>query len=346
MAGICCALNCIASPLASAKKAPGPLLSPRQGRLAFIKQSIDFGQVPQGSIVTHAFYFTNTGSAPLHLKAIHSPCGCTIVTPPERDTFAPQEGGAITVSLNTDHFIGPVKKAVSVVSDAGSSLQQLLVLAADVVPDYRVEPPIIAYGAGEEGGEILSRAKQVTITGLNAEVPYKILGISYNSSLLEVSYREERINRWQLLVRLRPGEFTGVLKEKITVASNNLHKPRMDIYVSAHQLPPIRSHSSYLDFGPLGKGQQTKRVLTLSSSGEFTVSLERSLFNLNGEEENNRSLALTAQLSALAAKQHKVVFTLNNSSEARGNIHGKLWLRTSNNRQKLIAVDFYGYLTE
>ena len=45
--------------------------------LKFNEETWDFGEIPQGTPVTHSFEFTNTGKEPLVISMVDKSCGCT-----------------------------------------------------------------------------------------------------------------------------------------------------------------------------------------------------------------------------------------------------------------------------
>ena len=46
-------------------------------KIEFAEPKFDFGKVPAGEIIKHAFAFTNTGDQTLEIKDVRPSCGCT-----------------------------------------------------------------------------------------------------------------------------------------------------------------------------------------------------------------------------------------------------------------------------
>ena len=82
-------------------------------KIKFEENSLDFGRVKQGKILTHVFIFNNTGDAPLIIKRVRTSCGCTAALVSEKE-IAPGGKGEIKVSFNTRGFEGKVNKYVYV----------------------------------------------------------------------------------------------------------------------------------------------------------------------------------------------------------------------------------------
>lgn len=67
--------------------------------VALKESEFDFGKIPQGKPVTHIFYFTNIGNAPLILDNVQASCGCT--TPVwSKEPVAPGATSKIDVGYN------------------------------------------------------------------------------------------------------------------------------------------------------------------------------------------------------------------------------------------------------
>jgi hypothetical protein len=77
----------------------------------------DFGTIPEGPKVTHAFTFLNTGNEPLIISNAQASCGCTS---PEfsKDPVLPGQKGTITVTYATEGRPGSFTKSVYLTSNA------------------------------------------------------------------------------------------------------------------------------------------------------------------------------------------------------------------------------------
>jgi hypothetical protein len=73
----------------------------------------DFGTVNEGDVITKAFSFTNTGTAPLLITEAKSTCGCTIPHWP-REAIPPDSSGVVLVNFNTIHRTGAQLKEVTI----------------------------------------------------------------------------------------------------------------------------------------------------------------------------------------------------------------------------------------
>ncbi len=92
-------------------------------KIEFKTETVDYGEIDKGSDGVRVFEFTNTGDAPLIISSVNSSCGCTIPKKPE-DPILPGKTGEIQVKYDTNR-IGPIRKAVTVISNADTPTKVL-----------------------------------------------------------------------------------------------------------------------------------------------------------------------------------------------------------------------------
>ena len=115
---------------ATAEEADGP-------QITFAEASHDFGDIEQGTKVSHTFEFENAGTEPLILSNVLTTCGCTATDWP-RDPIAPGDGGKIEVSFNSAGKMGKQNKVVTVVSNAVNAQERVKIIT-NVLPKKEAE---------------------------------------------------------------------------------------------------------------------------------------------------------------------------------------------------------------
>lgn len=86
--------------------------------ITFKNLTYDFGTVANGSKATYEFEFTNTGTSPLIISEVKSPCGCTTPSWPKEPLVA-SASGVIEVAYDTKRT-GLATKKVTVMSNANT----------------------------------------------------------------------------------------------------------------------------------------------------------------------------------------------------------------------------------
>jgi hypothetical protein len=85
----------------------------------------DFGQIKQGSPVTHEFTFTNKGEVPLVISTVQASCGCT-VTSYTKDPIAPGGEGFVKATYNAAN-VGQFTKTVTVNANTAEGVAKLTI---------------------------------------------------------------------------------------------------------------------------------------------------------------------------------------------------------------------------
>lgn len=103
-----------------------------QGVIKFKSESHDFGKIEEGTVATHIFEFTNTGTAPVVISNASPSCGCTT---PEwtKEPVMPGKTGKVTAAFSSAGRPGVFSKTVTVISNAETA-QIVLSFKGEVVP--------------------------------------------------------------------------------------------------------------------------------------------------------------------------------------------------------------------
>ncbi|RDK84683.1 DUF1573 domain-containing protein [Marinirhabdus gelatinilytica] len=95
-----------------------------QGKFEFKTETIDYGKVAKGSDGVRVFEFTNVGDQPIVVTDVKSSCGCTIPKKP-KGAVNPGETGQIEVKYDTQNKVGPIRKTITVYSNASEPVKAL-----------------------------------------------------------------------------------------------------------------------------------------------------------------------------------------------------------------------------
>lgn len=101
-------------------------------KIVFAEDTHDFGDIEQGTKVSHVFNFENAGTQPLILSNVLTTCGCTATDWP-RDPVAPGDAGKIEVSFNSAGKMGKQNKVITVVSNAVNAQERVKIIT-NVLP--------------------------------------------------------------------------------------------------------------------------------------------------------------------------------------------------------------------
>lgn len=89
--------------------------------IKFKSETHDFGTLKEGDPAETEFTFKNTGKEPLIIQNAKASCGCTVPYWP-KEPIEPGKSESIKVSYNTKGRPGPINKAITVTSTAGTTV--------------------------------------------------------------------------------------------------------------------------------------------------------------------------------------------------------------------------------
>ena len=102
------------------------------GKISWNKEEHDFGQIIEGDVVSHTFFFTNNGEGPLSILKTESRCGCTVANY-SKEPVMPGETGEMSVVFDSRERLEDQSKAV-IVHCNGTPRKTALVVRAFVKP--------------------------------------------------------------------------------------------------------------------------------------------------------------------------------------------------------------------
>lgn len=106
--------------------------------ITFEKSDHDFGNIGEGKgPVTCTFTYTNTGSSPLALITVNTPCDCTTTDFSPRP-LAPGKSGKIKVTFNPKGRSGQFNSTITVRTNIrrpdGKKQKETLTISGNVIP--------------------------------------------------------------------------------------------------------------------------------------------------------------------------------------------------------------------
>lgn len=234
----------------------------------FEANSHDFGNVPRGAHVEHAFVLSNIYQENLHIAQVKSSCGCTSPRI-EKQNLKTYEKGAIICEFNTRSFIGPKSAVVTVVFTAPYYGEMQLMVKGKILSDIVTEPSEIQFGELDRGTE-KSTSVRVTYTG---NKPWEIIDVrSANQHLGVKLNRVEKKGpvEYEMLVRLKDSAPAGDFSDQIVLVTNDDEYNLITIPVRGNVLPPLVMPVS-VELGTFKSGQSKTSNIVIKSNQDFEV---------------------------------------------------------------------------
>src|SRR5436189_656819 len=118
--------------------------------LMFQELSKDFGSVPRGPTLQHAFPLRNNTGDVVRIAGLRVSCGCTTATA-VRYVLQPGEESAVVVQMDTTRFTGAKSVTIYVTFDQPHGDEVRLWVRANARDDVSVSPDTLAFGQVPRG---------------------------------------------------------------------------------------------------------------------------------------------------------------------------------------------------
>jgi hypothetical protein len=99
------------------------------------QEKFDFGEIPDGTEVTHIYEISNVGTDTLKITDVETSCGCTRPNLSPGDKIVPPNGTSkIKITFNSRGRVGPNEKTITVFTNDPSEPTKNLLLVGRVLP--------------------------------------------------------------------------------------------------------------------------------------------------------------------------------------------------------------------
>lgn len=200
-------------------------------KIAADKQIFDFGSIPQGKKLTHAFIIRNAGDAPLTIEQVTTSCGCTAAASSQR-TLPPGATSEIKATFDSTNFRGSVHKTVQVRSNDPKTPVYIFTLQGTVIEQIVVAPLQLNAGTVKAGGR-----HELTITLENhGDKVLNINAVKSPSPQIQATIKKSRLKPGEsttIKVSISPRNEDRLVSGYLTISTDNPAKPEITVPVFA-----------------------------------------------------------------------------------------------------------------
>lgn len=147
-----------------------PAVAAARGALEWQEKTIELATTFKQEDVKAAFVFRNTGDQPVTITSVNSNCDCTTAEL-EKKTYAPGEGGRITVMFEVGDYMGLHDAHILVTTDTPSAPPADLILRIHIPEYLRLEPHMAiwpVHGAASQKDLVCVASAQESVRVLEA----------------------------------------------------------------------------------------------------------------------------------------------------------------------------------
>lgn len=243
-----------------------PARLPRTGHrdLVVDRGEHDFGAAPQDAVRTTTFTYTNRGTAPVEGIAARGECGCNVVSV-SHPTLAPGASGTLEAEFNTLTLGGHLTKRIHLYSSDPSRGEVVIPLRIAIVEGMILRPAGLTYGDVRLGTRPTQsfqlkwyegHGKPFAITSV--EVP----GFDFAVQITPYEDPKDPLWRgWSVSLGFEQAPPLGMFSAEVLVRTDDEHKPRLTLPLSANVCGKIWMQSRTLSFGAFTEGDERTATL-------------------------------------------------------------------------------------
>lgn len=196
------------------------------GGLKWEQNQIELHPVPGDATAVGTFRYFNDGKEVVHIKSVHTSCGCT-TTSKMKDVVAPGESGEIAATFKIGGSTGVQQKTVQVETDDASAPLTVLTLRAVIPQMLELKPSFVYWENGEP-----AKAKTIAVK-MAKESGAKNINVS--SSSADFSTKVASAGQNQFEIQVQPRDTSHPANATLTVQPDNGGKP---FYATARVITP------------------------------------------------------------------------------------------------------------
>lgn len=197
--------------------------------LKWEQTQIELHPKPGDPSAVGSFKYHNEGKETVHIKSVHTSCGCTTATR-AKDDIAPGESGEITATFKVGSSTGPQQKTVQVETDDPAAPVTVLTLRAIIPQLVELQPSFVYWDANETPTPKVIKVKTAR------ELNVKNLNVTSSSPDFETKVTSAGTNEFK--IEVQPHDTSRAVNATLTVQPDNGAKP---VYVIARVVSPAKS---------------------------------------------------------------------------------------------------------
>lgn len=255
-----------------APMAATPALAQGWVNIVFPNREHNFGTVARGSKIHHSFKVVNTLQQEIHIVTFRPKCGCTDVKLGAQ-TIPPGTQTVIEAVVDTTKFVGPKESGLTLVIDRPVFQEIDFRLNCFIRGDLTLTPGEVNFGVVNRSG---GKAEGISLLYVGAQTDWAVTKMQTLSNHVTARLTEQPRSAgspitYALSVTLNPSAPVGILKDEITLFTNDPTSPTIPVSVSAVVQSNVTVTPSVMALGQVRAGESIERTILVRSNQPFLV---------------------------------------------------------------------------
>jgi hypothetical protein len=248
--------------------APAPAASWADG--LFEELSKDFGSVPRGPTLTHAFRLKNTTDRTVRISGIRVSCGCVSAMAATNE-LAPGKSTIVQANMDTRRFSGVKSVTVYVQFDLPQWEEVRLWVQANARDDISVQPEALSFGRAKRGS-VPTNSVTVSFVG---NPQWAISEVEKESHYIETSLKELRRDAsevsYQVTARIRADAPIGKWYSDLWLKTNDPAIPKVRVPLTVEIESGLTLSPSTVMLGQVQPGAEAQRKVIVRGVKPFRI---------------------------------------------------------------------------
>jgi hypothetical protein len=236
----------------------------------FDELSRDFGSVPRGPTLTHAFRVTNRIGQPVRIGGVRASCGCVSVSVQQAD-LAPGQSTAVVAEMDTRRFTSVKTVTIYVQFDHPQWEEVRLWVQANCRDDVTITPEALAFGQTKRGGAPTSRIDVSFLGNGNWQITEAACDSNYVQTQVQELRRDATEVRYQVAARIRPDTPVGKWYTDVWLKTNNTAIPRVRVPLTVEIESALNVSPAVANLGEVKTGAETERKVIVRGVKPFRI---------------------------------------------------------------------------
>jgi hypothetical protein len=253
--------------------APAPARAQGWINVVFPNREFNFGTVARGSKVHHSFKVVNTLNQDIHIVTFRPKCGCTDVKLGAQ-TIPPGTQTVIEAVVDTTKFVGPKESGLTLVIDRPTFQEIDFRLSCVIRGDLTLTPGEVNFGVVNRSG---GKNEALNLQYVGGQPDWGITRMQTLSPHVTARLTEQPRSPggtqvvYALAVTLNPSAPVGILKDEITLFTNDPTSPTIPVSVSAIVQSNVTVTPSVMSLGQVRAGETLERTILVRSNKPFSL---------------------------------------------------------------------------
>lgn len=194
--------------------------------LVWEQKQIDLHPAAGDATAVGSFKYKNTGDKPVHIKSVHTSCGCT-TTNQQKDEIAPGQSGEIAATFKIGASTGLQQKTVKVETDDPADPVTVLTLRATIPQLIELRPSFVYWQSNEP--------PTPKIINVKVARELKAHSLKVNSSIPDFSTRISSAGPDEFKIEVQPRDTTHPVNATLVIQPDRGGKT---VYATARVVNP------------------------------------------------------------------------------------------------------------